>query len=148
MQRMQSRIAMLAVAAVVSASAGFGALAHGYKNGTVEIRHPWMLATANKSGIVSMKIKNVSDRPERLLSASSLKAATVTLVTGRPGDALEGALVIPPRSTIELMASGPHIRLDGMTAPLAAYDRLALTLMFERSGAMPIEVMIEEAPSH
>ena len=141
--------------------AGHGAFAHGYKNGTIEIHHPWVHATTAKDAVVSMKLKNLTDQPERLIAVTSALApgsaivpaaapstpgkATPDNATGdgpgpRPGTGIE----IPAHNSVELGASKAFIRLDGLSKPLQAYDRLPMTLTFEHSGKMDIEVMIEE----
>jgi periplasmic copper chaperone A len=120
--------------------------AHGYKNGTIEVRHPWMMATRDSSAVVSMKLKNMSRQADTLISASIFGEGSATLVDGdRPAPI---AIAIPAGETVELFSASAHIRIDGLRAPLAAYDRLSMILMFKMSGPLKIEVVIEERPSH
>ncbi len=130
--------------------------AHGYKNGTIEVRHPWMMPTKGGSAVVSMKLKNVSGQTERLISASVQTGETANLVDRSSvdvkltaADAVKSAvaIAIPAGETVELSDASVHIRIDGLKAPLAAYDRFTMTLVFERSGPLTIEVVIEESPS-
>ncbi len=124
------------------------ALAHGYKNGTIEVRHPWVRATADKSIVVSMKLRNLSDTADRLVSASSTAASTSSVgtksVQARSDVKAVAGIDIPAKQTVVLDGASLFIRLDGLSKPLLAYDRLPLTLMFEKSGRLDIEVMIEE----
>jgi copper(I)-binding protein len=56
-----------------------------------------------------------------------------------------GALVISSRGKLEMSSAGPRLLLKGFKKRLNAYDSFELTLVFEKAGRMPIEVMAEEA---
>ena len=130
--------------------------AHGYKNGTVEVKHPWVLATTQTASTVHMKLTNVTGKPERLVSASAAVATRVSIQSGTsatgPAAAADGqapvaiAVTLPPKQSVTPEAAGFILRLEGLTRPLIAYDRFAMTLVFEKSGPLDIEVMVEEAP--
>ena len=57
------------------------------------------------------------------------------------------ALSIPGRGELILRSDGPHIVLSGLKKPLRAYDSFALTLVFEKAGAVNVQVSVEEQTS-
>ena len=150
------KIRVAAIAVAFSALCNPAAYAHGYKNGTVEVKHPWVLATTDPASTVHMKLTNVTGKPERLISASAAVATRVSIQSGKsatePAAAADGqapvanAVTLPPKQSVVLEAAGFSLRLEGLTQPLIAYDRIAMTLVFENSGPLEIEVMVEEAP--
>jgi len=141
-----------AFAAVLGFCAQPLALAHGYKNGTIEVKHPWMMANATTTGIISLKLKNVSDHAERLLSATAKGSSARLRVVPAVGSAPQagtaspagGWIDIPAGQTVELSAKGAHIVAEGLPKSFAAYDRFAVTLVFANSRAIDVEVMVEE----
>jgi periplasmic copper chaperone A len=124
--------------------------AHSQKFKTLEIVHPWCIETEDttKPVVVSMTIKNVGRKPDRLLRASAARAAKTELRTGVPPDA-EGDVIasipIGGRGEVNLKRGGPHVLLSGVKKPLGAYDSFLMTLTFERAGKIEVEVMVEEA---
>lgn len=152
---MAAAVALVALAMVCASH--HPAWAHGYNNGTVEVRHPWVLATTDATSRVRMKLTNVSGQSERLLWASTAIAARTTVmpgvapvatpgIAGGPEKPLPGqAVSLPAGQSVLLAPASQHLLLEGLTRPLAAYDRFDMTLVFERSGTLDIEVMVEEA---
>jgi periplasmic copper chaperone A len=127
--------------------------AHGYKNGTIEVRHPWTSATAGPTAIVSMKLTNVSAKTECLVSATAAIAQSVSLVESPPykpaqavnsGQDAATIICLEAGKTADLRLAGAHVRLSGLSSQLAPYDRFPMMLVFEHSGPLKIEVMIEE----
>lgn len=103
------------------------------------------------SGAVFLEIVNHSDtHSDRLVSASSDVAQRVELHTHledadgvmRMVEVEEGFLV-SPGETRRLERGGDHVMLMGLTRPLNDGDTFALTLVFEREGAMTIEVPVD-----
>lgn len=145
------------IAAAMVWPAATPAAAHGYKNGTIDVHHPWTRAGtgAARIAIVSMTLRNVSGKDERLISATMRGGAKVILVAASPDvKAATGAvpvggggISVPAGQTIELKATSAHIRIEGLPAPLTDYDQIPMTLVFERSGSLEIEVIVEEAPT-
>lgn len=126
------------------------ALAHGVKTRTLAIAHPWTKPTqeAGADVIVRMTITNRSRYMERLLSASTEAAGDVevcplVLVSDRPCDTASG-LQIRGGGRLELAPDGPHLRIRGLTRPLAPYEMFVVSLNFERAGRIDVEVMVED----
>jgi periplasmic copper chaperone A len=124
---------------------GTGALAHEIKHKAITIVHPWVLETEQPEALLHLKIKNSGEATERLLRASTPLASKASIVDP-VGQDLK-ALSIPGRGELMLRSDGPHIVLSGLKKPLRAYDSFALTLVFEKAGAVDVEVSVEEQTS-
>lgn len=148
----------LAVAATLLLSTA-GALAHGYKAGTVEIDHPWSRATAPSApnGAAYFVLNNAGKEEDRLTSASSPVAEKAELHTHiadngvmkmRPVTAIE----VVPGSPTPLAPGGLHIMLLGLKQPLVKGKAFPLTLVFEKGGPVTVQVEVqgpgETAPGH
>jgi copper(I)-binding protein len=129
------------------------ASAHGYKQKSIEVVHPWTFDRTEPGGrdaIVSMDIKNAGREPDRLLGASSTIAHRVEIRAApdqsRGADKRSSAVIeIGPASRLDLTAKGLHLRLIGLKKSLTAYDTLPVTLVFEKAGRLKIDVLVEEA---
>lgn len=128
------------------------AAAHGIKTRSLEIVHPWAHETAAPGGdaVVSMRIRNVGKRPDRLVGATSPAADSVEIVSATPVAPAKPAapapptISVPPGAVTELGRTGAHLVMKGLKARLTAYALVPVTLRFERAGAVAIEVMVEE----
>jgi len=142
---MSKLLAMLLLAAATLApSAG---LSHSHKRKNLEIGHPYTMAGPEKSATtaqVFMTIKNSGASPERLLSASTPRAAKVEL-TVADGAMKDQAFTIGPGKTLVLGPKGGHLIMTGVKKAFSAYDDFKMTLVFEKSGRMVVDVMVEEA---
>ena len=130
------------------------AQAHGVKLGELELRHPHAYPTLpgmTTGAVYLVAIRNEGNRADRLLAASSTVAERVELHQMRmDGDvmrmrALTG-IEIPAMTTLSLRQGSPdgyHLMLFGMRRQLVKGDRFALTLRFERSGEIQVEVWVE-----
>ena len=56
-----------------------------------------------------------------------------------------GPMEIPPGIALELEPGGLHVMLMGLQAPLVEGESFALTLTFERAGAVEVTVPIRSA---
>ena len=122
-----------------------GTVAHETKYKAIIVVHPWVLETEQAQADVHAKIKNTGKVSEKLLRASTPLAASVALVdaTGRHLN----DLVIPALGEVTLQPGGGHVVLSGLKKPLRPYDNFALTLVFEKTGSMRVEVSVEEKTS-
>lgn len=140
---------LLLAAATLAPSAGHS---HSHKRKYLEIVHPYTMATLEKSTTTAqifMVIKNTGRTPERLLSASTPRAAKVELFLG-DGAAADGkaaaAFTIGPGKALVLGPKGQHLVLTGVKKAFNAYHDFKMTLVFEKSGRMLVDVMVEETP--
>ena len=102
------------------------------------------------SGAVCLTITNPDATDDRLLSATT-DAAGMAMLHTSVMDAngvmsmpeMPGGVVIPAGGSHALARGGDHLMLMGLTRPLAEGDTLRLTLMFERAGAVNLDVVID-----
>ncbi|WP_152045153.1 copper chaperone PCu(A)C [Aureimonas psammosilenae] len=128
------------------------AFAHEFKAGSVEIGHPWSRATppGAKVGAGYLTLKNEGSTPDRLVSATSPASAKVEVhemavkdgvMTMRP---VTGGVEIPPGQTVAFKPSSFHLMLTDLKAPLKTGDKVPLTLIFEKGGAVEVYLQVEK----
>jgi copper(I)-binding protein len=122
-----------------------GVTAHEIKHDAITIVHPWVLETKTSTADLHVKIKNGGKGDERLLRVSTRLAAVASLVDGNGKGVSD--LLIPSRGELTLQPGGAHIALSGLKKPLYPYDNFDLTLVFEKAGAVHVDVMVEEKTS-
>ena len=127
------------------------ATAHSHRHKSLQVVHPWTASTVAAAtarigfdAAVYMKIKSQSGQTDRLLSATTGIADKAEIVVGKAGTALAETAIVIAKGQVELSAAGPHIRLVGVRKRLDPYDSFELTLVFERAGAMTVEVLVED----
>lgn len=138
---------LLAAAALPAA-----ALAHSYTAGDIAIGHPWSRAApANGTGAGFMTLRNTGATPDRLVSGQADIARAVEIHTHiqdggvmrmRP---VEGGLAIAPGQEVTLAPGGYHLMLIGLKEPLKQGARVPVTLVFERAGAVKVDLAVEAA---
>lgn len=120
-----------------------GASAHEVKKKGLHIIHPWAHESVDKStnsAGVYMTIRNFGRTSDRLLSATTTRAAEARLVPVSP----EVFSIAPGKETTLKRANG-YVHLNGLNKPLYVHDNFPLTLTFEKAGRIKIDVHIEEA---
>ena len=106
--------------------------------------------STGESGAVFLTITNPDATDDRLLSATT-DAAGMAMLHTSVMDAngvmsmpeMPGGVVIPAGGSHALARGGDHLMLMGLTRALAEGDTLRLTLMFERAGAVNLDVVID-----
>ena len=119
-----------------------GTVAHETKYKAIIVVHPWVLETEQTQADLHVKIKNTGKVSERLLGASTRLAASAMIVDA--GNREVNDLLMPGLGEITVQPGGVHIVLSGLRKPLRPYDSFDLTLVFEKAGAVRVEVMVEE----
>lgn len=152
-------LSVAALCAALAAGIAGSATAHGYKAGPIEVEHPWARATAGSvpNGAAYLVLTDHGSAPDRLVSASSPAAERAELhmhmmdngvMKMRPVDAIE----VTPGSSTTLAPGGLHIMLFGLREPLVKGKAFPLTLVFEKAGAVTVEVDVQGAgaatPAH
>jgi periplasmic copper chaperone A len=115
-------------------------LAHSKKHNALVISHPWTHEGAGHRAVIRMSIKNTGQKADRLL-AVTCNQSTTSIVHGTQGS--PNAIELPPTSITKLGPQGAFVALSGLKHALTAYDRIAVTLMFEDAGAVDVEVLVE-----
>ncbi|MDR7521599.1 MAG: copper chaperone PCu(A)C [Armatimonadota bacterium] len=96
---------------------------------------------------IYMVIHNTGSQADRLLRADAGVAAAVELHETRMEGGMSRmhkvpAIVVPARGRAQLRPGGLHIMLLGLKRDLKEGERLAVTLHFERAGAVAISVPV------
>lgn len=135
--------------ALVLLTASTPAIAQHASAGDIQIRDAWSRATPGGAtvGAGYMTIKNDGITPDRLISASSTAAGKVEIhemahtagvMTMRQ---VSGGLLIDIGNGVQLAPGGYHLMLIDLKAPLRQGDKIPVTMMFQRAGA--VDVMLE-----
>ncbi|MCX7250809.1 MAG: copper chaperone PCu(A)C [Burkholderiales bacterium] len=133
-------------------------LAHGNRTGDLRLLHPYATPTlghASTGALYLVAIHNQGETAERLLAASTPIAERVELYRMQmDGDVMRMQAVpfiaIPPRTRLTMRQGRPdghHLMLAGLRRPLVVGDRFPLTLHFERSGVVKVEVWVQQDPA-
>ena len=139
--------------------AGLLALLPGFASAHVVIEDAYARVSSAmaQSGAVFMTIYNHNDFPEVLTGASSDVAARVELHTHIQDSAgvmrmveVDGGIPMAADETVMLERGGLHVMLLGLTRTLEHGDSFTLTLEFQNSDPITIEVPVdlERMPSH
>jgi hypothetical protein len=146
MQRRRFFLALLTAAVI-----GQPALAHDFKSGRIELKHPWSRVAPPVAPVLGgyVTIINTGSEPDRLIGGSSVIAGKFevhesTLVDGvtkmRP---LKDGLVINPGQTVDLQPGGTHIMFVSPTSRPAEGQKFVGTLVFEKAGTINVEFAVE-----
>ena len=122
-----------------------GTFAHEIKYKELTILHPWVAPTdqRNSDAVVSLKIRNRGKAADRLLGATSPRAARIMLEGPSPPSTPNG-IDVAAGAEVVLNSAGLHLTLHDLNKPLIAYDTFPLTLVFEKAGKVEVEVMVED----
>lgn len=114
------------------------------------------MATA-KTGAVFMMVENTGDEADQLIDVRSDKAKKVELHThSENADGVMRMLHVPEGFLVaaggahQLQRGGDHVMFMGLTGPWKQGDMIALTLVFEKSGDITVEVPVDlqRKPNH
>ncbi len=123
-----------------------------YRLGSVCIKSPWAFDSLGKKvGAVFMLITARKNFADQLLSAATPQASRVEIhdiVTQNGVMMMEQAqarvLKFDSDTPLEFRPHGLHVMLMGLQNPLTPDSDLQLTLEFEKSGAIELEVNVRE----
>lgn len=127
------------------------ASAHEFKAGELEIAHPWARPTVSvqKNGVTYLLIRNHGAAADRLLGARSAEAERVELhdstitADGVARMRAQDGVAVPSGGAAELAPGSLHLMLVDLRGRLIEGTTFPMTLVFERAGEVPIEVMVE-----
>jgi copper(I)-binding protein len=137
--------------AVILALVADAAVAHEYKAGALEIKHPWARATPKGATVAGgyMTIINKGTAPDRLVGFSSPVAGKFEIhemsmekgvMKMRP---IVGGIEIKPGQTVEFKPGSYHLMFMGLKQPFEQGKRVKGTLEFERAGKVEVEYAVE-----
>ncbi|MBC7133409.1 MAG: copper chaperone PCu(A)C [Roseovarius sp.] len=101
------------------------------------------------SGAAFMLIENIGDADDRLVGAASPAARVVELHTHREENgvmkmvAVEEGFALPAGETLVLERGGHHVMFMGLTEPFEEGKVIPLTLAFEKSGEITVDVPVD-----
>lgn len=104
-----------------------------------------------KTGAAFMLIENIGDAEDRLIGAASPAAQKVELHTHiEEGGVMkmvhvEEGFAIPAGETLVLQRGGAHVMLIGLTESFEQGKVVPLTLVFEKSGEIVVDVPVDLA---
>jgi periplasmic copper chaperone A len=142
------------LAAVLASSVTFAAtaaIAHEYKAGSIEIKHPWSRVTPKGATIAGgyMTLINAGTTADRLIGGSTEIAGKFEIhqmsmdngvMKMRP---VSNGVEIKPGQTVEFKPGGYHLMFVGITQPVEQGKRIKGTLQFEKSGKVDVEYAVE-----
>lgn len=127
------------------------AMAHDFIVGALQIDHPWSRALPPNApvGAAYMVVLNSSAEPDALVSASTPIASKAELHTHvMSGEVMKmqqvESVTIPAGGEARFAPGGNHVMLFGLKKPLVAGESFPLTLVFEKAGAVDVEVNIQQ----
>ena len=105
-----------------------------------------------QSGAAFMTIRNSGDTDDRLIAVASDAAARVELHTHIEDEngvmrmrEVDGGFAIPAGGDHILQRGGDHIMFMGLTGPFVQDEMVTVTLTFESSGALTVEIPVDNA---
>lgn len=118
--------------------------------GKIAVENVWARASAGRAGAGAayLTLRNTGNADDRLLSASTDVAKRAELHTHRMnGNVMRMARVeavgVPAGKAVTLKPGGNHVMLMGLNRKLAKGDRFPLTLTFEKSGSVTVDVAVQ-----
>lgn len=130
----------------------YGAGAHEFKVGAIDIGHPWSRPTPKDANIAGgyLTITNKGKVADRLIGGASPAASQIEVHEMSSVDgmmktrALTNGIEIKPGKTIELKPGSYRILLLGLKEPFQLGQKVKGTLLFEKAGPVEIVYNIEE----
>lgn len=140
---------VVAIMAVIGGLAGLARAEPMATVGAITVHDAWARASIGQAGTsaVYLTLEARGDQGDRLVAAASPLAASAALHTHlveggvakmRPVAAIE----VAPGAPTVLEPGGLHIMLSGLNEKLVEGDTLPLSLTFEHSGTIELEVPI------
>ncbi|MBW6533152.1 copper chaperone PCu(A)C [Sphingomonas sp. RRHST34] len=134
------------VALALVATLAAPAIAQDARKGSITAAAPWSRATSHRASVGAgyLTIRNSGAQPDRLISATSPRAAKVEIHTMSLDDGimrmrqLPDGLEVPAGGEAALAPGGNHIMLIGLKAPLKEGERIPATLRFARAGTLKV----------
>lgn len=141
------------VALALVATLAAPAFAQDARKGSITAATPWSRATSPRASVGAgyLTIRNSGAQPDRLISATSPRAAKVEIHTMSLDDGimrmrqLPDGLEVPAGGEASLAPGGNHIMLIGLKAPLKEGERIPATLRFARAGTLNVHFTVVAA---
>jgi copper(I)-binding protein len=130
-------------------------LGHGYKTGSLSIKHPWSRETSAGQSVGGgfMVVTNTSAKPDKLVSATTTVATEVQLHTMSMDGGImrmrqvSGGIDVPSKGTLELKPGGYHLMFMGLKRPLKKDERFPVMLKFQNAGTLKVQFAVQAVGS-
>lgn len=127
-----------------------GPLSAAGSSDDIRIERPWSRVTppGTPVGAGYMTIVNPADEPDRLIGAESPAAGRVQIHRSVKKDGQSSMIhqkdgvVVPPEGRIEFRPGDYHLMLMELEEPLEEGERVPVTLRFERTGSVDVELVV------
>ncbi len=145
------RIIFQATLALALSVGGFAALAGDYKQGDLSIEKPWARMTIKSRPAAGyMKIHNMGNQADKIVSASSSMAERIELHTMTMNEGVMRMrkvdhIEVPAKSAVELKAGGLHLMIFGLKHGMKPGATLPISVMFEKAGKIDMEIKLHGA---
>jgi len=139
------------IAIVFVATLSLSACGAGPSGPQVSVEDAWSrpVPAAGGNGAVFMRLVNGGNEADQLVGGESPAAGAVevhktTMEAGVMKMEHIAGLEIPAKGKVSLEPGGYHVMLIGVNQALQPGDTLPITLNFEKSGEMQLEVQVRE----
>lgn len=138
--------AMALVATLILTACGAGSTGP-----QISVEDPWArsVPAAGGNGAVFFQLVNTGNEADQLVGGESPAAGTVEVHQTKMEEGVMKmehipGLEVPAKGEVLLKPGGYHVMLIDVTQPLAPGDTLPITLRFEKSGEMKMDVEVRE----
>jgi copper(I)-binding protein len=139
------------LAAILIVALGLAACTAGSSGPQISVEDAWArpVPAAGGNGAVFMRLVNAGDEADQLVGGESPVAGTVevhktTMEEGVMKMEHIPGLEIPPKGEVLLKPGDYHVMLIDVGGSLVPGDTLPITLRFEKSGEMEMDVEVRE----
>jgi len=114
----------------------------------IQVDDAWARPTSSGPSAAYLTIRNTGNRPDRLVGARSPCCASIEIhVTEIKDDRMsmapvEGGIGLDPGATLRFEPAGHHLMLFDPVEPLRVGMRFEITLEFDPTGDIPVEVEV------
>ena len=148
-----SLAAALAAALLATGLLATATLAHEFKQGSIEIDHPWARPTdpMAKTAAAYFTLKNAGADADKLVGVSVSpdisEKADLHVMQNKDGMMSMqhvDSIPIPAKGSTALKPGGYHVMFTNLKAPFTAGKKFPLDLTFEKAGKVTVEVWVEK----
>lgn len=129
----------------------FAAFAGDYKQGDLSIEKPWARMTIKSRPAAGyMKIHNMGDQADKVVSASSPMAERIELHTMTMNEGVMRMrkidhIEVPAKSAVELKSGGLHLMIFGLKHDMKPGATLPISVTFEKAGKIDMAFKLHGA---
>lgn len=125
--------------------------AHSFTHGDIQVMHPWAkVAEKGADSSAYVKVINNGAEPDNLIGVESTVAERVEIQKAKKtGNTISyesiSSLTVGSKKNIEMKPGGVRLLLVDLKEPLRHEYVIPMTLVFEKSGRMQIQAVIQKS---